>query len=257
MNMKIIQVLALALGLICLTENIRGAVSIAARDVTSGETGVAVLLDEDTIPLDEIARAFANGSGESDGGFAIISDGTGEAGATLVKRTFLEAEGTLADRLVAAVEALIYEGNGFADQSRRFAVVVKNSVGGEEINLGVEEPLVSIDELAAALATKQAVGTMAAAEKAWQDGDVQTAERLLQEATTKGRNSDEIWRRASRLILQMGQVELCIQYLSMYAALNNPGAQVEIRDPIYDPIRERQDFQFVEDSLVYKAAPVP
>jgi hypothetical protein len=218
---------------------------------------VALSAEEGALTAGEIDRVFAELPESGDAALAVWVDGVGAVESARIERAFLETDGSLAERLLAGVLSLVYNGAGFEDPSHRYALVVRNAADEADVELGLDGSLVSIDEVARMIAARRAGKLMTGAEQSWRDGDAEAAEKGIGEAIAVGENSDEIWRRAARLILEMGHVESCIQYLSMYASLNNPGAQVEFRDSIYDPIRERQDFQFVEDSLVYKNAPVP
>lgn len=257
MKMKKNHVLAVALGLVCLSHQMHGAVSVSGRAANSGEAGVVFIVDEGALPLSEIDRAFAELPEPGDAAFEVWIRGVGEVEYARVEKAFLAFDGSLAERLLAGVEALIYDGTGFEDRAYRCALVVRNATGGTELELGLDGSLESIDEVGQSLAARRAGEVMTAAEQSWREGDAEAAEQGIARAIAMGASSDDIWLRAARLTLAMGHVEPCIQYLSMYAALNNHGAQVEFRDSIYDPIRERQDFQFVEDSLVYQNAPVP
>lgn len=167
-------------------------------------------------------------------GFSI--QGNGLSGANVVeamRSAYLKTEGSLADRLMAALEAGEAAG-GQTTGRLSAALLVRTPDGGfQDIDLRVDAAKQPIAELRRLLGYHQANDAIVRAERAVRTGQAPRARAYLAEAVRLGAGWDRIWRRAARLGMAMGDPGVALQALAALASVNPVWARIEAEDRIY------------------------
>lgn len=175
-------------------------------------------------------------------GYAI--QGNGLAGSFVLdamRERFLATRGTLANRLLAALEAGQAAG-GQTTGRLSAALLVRTSGGGfQDVDLRVDAADRPIPELRRLLGMYEANAAMARAERAVRNGRMSLARANLADAIRLGAGWDRIWRRAARLEISMGDKNAALQALAALASINAVWARSETEDPLYAHLWEDAD----------------
>ena len=171
-------------------------------------------------------------------GFSIQGNGlAGERVLSSMKNTFLQQRGTLAERMMAALEAGQAAG-GQTIGMMSAALVLRTPEGAwQDIDLRVDGAAMPIDDLHRLLEQHYALQSIIRAEHRAQAGDKAGARMSIAEALHRSYGWDRIWRRAARLAMQMGDTDRALDYLGVFVSINPVWAKLELDDDIYRPLR--------------------
>ena len=176
-------------------------------------------------------------------GYAIQGNGlSGEVVLQAMKKAFINSSGSLAERLLQALEA----GDAVGGQSTgtlSAALMVKTPDGWpRDIDLRVDAAKHPVVELRKLMNKQQARQYMIAAERAFRRNDKEQANAYLSQALFLGHDWDRIWRRAARLTLAMQDHQRVMDYLATFKALNPKWGEQEVQLPVYDPLLKKPLF---------------
>jgi uncharacterized Ntn-hydrolase superfamily protein len=148
-------------------------------------------------------------------GYAV--QGNGLAGAQVLnamQRTFAATAGTLAERLMAALEA--GESAGGQSSGRMSAALLVRTVDGDwqDIDLRVDASAQPVPDLRALMERHYALQAIARAEHQARKGRKEDARRSMNEALCRSQGWDRIGRRAARLAASIGDPALSAADLS-------------------------------------------
>jgi len=177
-------------------------------------------------------------------GYAVQGNGlAGEAVAIAMKQTFLAGHGTLAERLMASLEAGQAAG-GQTIGKRSAALLVRTPDGAwQDIDLrvdGAAEPIVDLRRL---LEQHYALQAIIRAERLARQDKPAEARTAIAEALRRSYGWDRIWRRAGRLAMTMGDRERTLDYLGVFLSVNPVWARQELDDPLYQPLHGQALFE--------------
>ncbi|MFZ6769019.1 DUF1028 domain-containing protein [Undibacterium sp. Di26W] len=237
--------------------------------LASGETpdaAIKILLDGDnnfdnsTIAARQVGMVDASGrsasytgaeaqsstwAGEEHGdGFSIQGNGlAGEQVASSMKRAFLSSTGTLAERLMASLEAGEKAG-GQTTGKLSAALLVKTTEGAwQDIDLRVDGAPEPVKDLRRLLEQHYALQAIIRAEHQAKKGAIDDAHTSISEALHRCYGWDRIWRRAARLAMTMGDKDRALDYLSVFLSINPVWGRMELRDSIYQPLHTNALFR--------------
>ena len=172
--------------------------------------------------------------------------GNGLAGAEVVsaiKRTFASSTGTLAERLMAALEAGQAAG-GQTIGKRSAALLVRTTQGEwQDIDLRVDGAAEPIEDLRHLMEQHYALQAIIRAEHQAKKGANADARASISEALRRSCGWDRIWRRAARLAMTMGDTNGALDYLGVFFSINPVWARIEIKDDVYAPLRDNALFK--------------
>ena len=176
--------------------------------------------------------------------YAIQGNGlVGEAVLIAMEQRFLETQGTLAERLMAALVAG-QEAGGQSNGRMSAALLVRTEDGWPfDIDLRVDAGPAPVDELQTLLNLHYARQAIIRAERYARAGEVDKAWNAVAEALYHGASWDRVWRRAARLAVQMDEPERAMDYLAVFKALNPIWAREEITQDRYAILRGNPLFQ--------------
>lgn len=191
---------------------------------------------------EEAQRAEWAGA-RSGAGYSI--QGNGLAGAKVaeaMERAFLKAEGTLAEKLMAALMAGDLAG-GQKTGRESAALLVRTPEGWPtDIDLRVDhasDPVRELKELLDMLMARQEV---IQANILARRGQLEEARSLLIGAVARASNWSRIWIRGARVAENIEEPTLALQYLTIAFSQNPAWVQTEIGDGIYAEIGARPQF---------------
>lgn len=175
--------------------------------------------------------------------YAIQGNGlVGEEVVVAMERAFLDTQGSLADRLMAALVAGRHAG-GQTTGHQSASLLVRTVDGWPfDLDLRVDASSQPVDDLQRLYDWHHARQSIIRAEQHVAQGDLGAAQSHLAMSLHRGARWDRIWRRASRLAMAMGEPQRAVEYLGIFAALNPTWAQIEFGDPIYAELRGRPTF---------------
>lgn len=176
--------------------------------------------------------------------------GNGLVGAEVLKAMrdrYLAARGTLANRLLEALEAG-QGGGGQTSGKLSAALLVRTPDGGfQDVDLRVDAADQPIPALRRLLGMHEANDAMARAERAVRNGHIDEARSSVADAIRLGPGWDRIWRRAARFYISIGDRGAALEALAAFAGTNPVWAKREISDPLYAPLwRESSAAQWRE-----------
>lgn len=185
----------------------------------------------------EAALATWSGAIRGDG-FSIQGNGlAGERVLLSMKDTFLQQKGTLAERLMAALEAGQAAG-GQTIGMMSAALLVRTPEGAwQDIDLRVDGAAMPISDLRRLMEQHYALQSIIRAEHQAQAGNKAGARMSITEALRRSYGWDRIWRRAARLAMQMGDTDRALDYIAVFVSINPVWAKLELCDVIYRPLR--------------------
>jgi uncharacterized Ntn-hydrolase superfamily protein len=182
---------------------------------------------------------LASWSGATHGdGFAVQGNGlASEHVLASMQQAYVQTSGTLAERLMAALEA----GQAAGGQSigmMSSALLVRTTDGGfQDIDLRVDSAALPVRDLRRLLEQHYALQAIIHAEHQAAAGDKAGARISLAEALRRSYGWDRIWRRAARLAMQMGDTDRALDYIGVFVSINPVWAKSELTDDIYKPLR--------------------
>jgi uncharacterized Ntn-hydrolase superfamily protein len=184
-------------------------------------------------------------AGEEHGdGYSVQGNGlAGKQVVTAIERTFLSAQGTLAERLMTSLEA----GQDAGGQTiGRFsaALIVRTSAGAwQDVDLRVDGAAEPIKDLRRLVEQHYALDAIIRAEHQVRKGARADAHASIAEALRRSHGWDRIWRRAARLAITMGDGDRALDYLGVFLSINPVWARAELQDSIYQPLRDNALFK--------------
>jgi uncharacterized Ntn-hydrolase superfamily protein len=191
----------------------------------------------------EAAHAAWAGAERGDG-YAVQGNGlAGEQVLAAIQNTFVSAQGTLAERLMAALEAGQNAGGQTTGQLSA-ALIVRTSEGDwQDIDLRVDAAMEPIRELRQLLERHYALQAIIRAEHQQKKGATAEARASLSEALRRSDGWDRIWRRAARLAMTLGEEDTAMDCLGVFLSINPVWAKMELHDDIYRPLHGRALFK--------------
>jgi len=177
-------------------------------------------------------------------GYAIQGNGlSGEVVLTSMQQTFMHTKGSLAERLLLALEAGEKAG-GQSSGALSAALMVKTPDGWpRDIDLRVDAAADPIAELRKLMNKHMARQYIIAAERAFRKSDQAKADVYLSQALSLGYDWDRIWRRAARLAMLMQDQQRAMDYLAAFRAINPQWADQEVQIKLYDPLSKNTLFK--------------
>ncbi|MBC3918941.1 DUF1028 domain-containing protein [Undibacterium sp. CY18W] len=190
------------------------------------------------------ALSSAWAGAEHGDGFSIQGNGlAGEQVLSSMKRVFLSSTGTLAERLMASLEAGEKAG-GQTTGRLSAALLLKTPEGAwQDIDLRIDSAAEPVRDLRRLLEQHYALQAILRAERQVRKGAISDARTSISEALHRCHGWDRIWRRAARLAMTMGDTDRALDYLSVFLAINPVWGRMEIRDSIYQPLRTNALFK--------------
>ena len=183
-------------------------------------------------------RFNLGGQGARSGmGYSIQGNGlAGEHVIDAMEKTFLAASGTLAERLMASLEAGQQAG-GQATGSMSAALLVRTVDGWPfDIDLRVDAAEDPVSDVSRLLNYQYARQAIIDAERYARNGELNRTWNAVADALHRGAGWDRIWRRAARLAIQLDEPERALEYLGVFMALNPVWARQEILQERYQPL---------------------
>lgn len=190
-------------------------------------------------------------------GYSVQGNGlASEQVAIAMEETFLASTGTLAERLMAGLEAGQQAG-GQTIGKLSAALLVRTPAGAwQDIDLRVDgspEPIRDLHHLMDQYYAHQA---MIKAERQANQGKTVEAKESLAEALHRSWYWDRIWRRAARMAMKMGDEEEALGYLGVFTAINPVWAKQELKDPIYQSLHGNALFKSWTGNLHKQSIPM-
>ncbi|WP_454798508.1 DUF1028 domain-containing protein [Novosphingobium lindaniclasticum] len=182
------------------------------------------------------SEALASGWAGARSGSVLSVQGNGLAGERVLsaaERTFLSGEGSLAPRLLAALEAGEAAGGQTTGRMSAALLVRTRDDGWQDVDLRVDAAPQPVAELCRLFDLRLAQESIGRAERAWSAGKRAEAEAAIGQATHLGEGWDRIWRRAARLSMAMNDRAQTIAALKAFASLNPTWARIELAGPVY------------------------
>ena len=160
-----------------------------------------------------------------------------------MEQAFQLAEGTLAERLMSALNAGEAAG-GQRTGSMSAALLVRTTNGWpHDIDLRVDASERPVDELYQLLNLHYARQSIIRAERFANTEDSEKVWNAVAEALHRGASWDRIWRRAARLAIRLDQQERALEYLAVFMSLNPTWASEEITQDRYAELIKYPVFQ--------------
>ncbi|WP_407351217.1 DUF1028 domain-containing protein [Luteimonas sp. R10] len=160
-----------------------------------------------------------------------------------MERAFLSSPGTLAERLVAGLEAGQSAG-GQTTGKLSAALLVRTPAGDwNDIDLRVDAAAEPVRDLHRLMDMHYARQAIIRAERQADRGRTAEAKASMKEALQRSRRWDRIWRRAARLAMRMGDTDEALKCLGVFRGINPAWAELELQDPLYRAMREDARFR--------------
>jgi uncharacterized Ntn-hydrolase superfamily protein len=191
------------------------------------------------------AALHSNWAGAEHGdGYSVQGNGlTGKEVVSAIKHAFLSAKGTLAERLMAGLEAGQNAG-GQTIGRLSAALLVRTTAGTwQDIDLRVDGAVDPIKDLRRLMEQHYALQAIIRAEHQAAKGARADARASTSEALRRSQGWDRIWRRAARLAMTMGDNDRALDYLGVFLSINPIWARTELQDDIYQPLRDNALFK--------------
>jgi uncharacterized Ntn-hydrolase superfamily protein len=190
------------------------------------------------------AQASAWAGALSGDGYSV--QGNGLAGAQVLvamQRVYASTIGTLAERLMAALEA--GENAGGQSTGKLSAALLVRTVDGDwqDIDLRVDAAAEPVKDLRRLMERHYALQAMVRAERQLRQGRKTEARLSVSEALRRSQGWDRIWRRAARLAMAMDDHAAALDYLGVLLSLNPAWAHIEMQDNLYAPLRDNPLFK--------------
>lgn len=212
--------------------------------IASRQVGVVAVGGSSATYTGEEAADSAWAGARHGTGYSVQGNGLASAQvATAMEETFLASTGTLAERLMASLEAGQQAG-GQTIGKLSAALLVRTPAGAwQDVDLRVDASAEPIRDLHRLMDQHYAHQAIIKAERRANQGKVVEAKESLAEALHRSWYWDRIWRRAARLAMKMGDEEEALGYLGVFVATNPAWAREELKDPIYQSLRENALFE--------------
>ncbi|TDR47711.1 putative Ntn-hydrolase superfamily protein [Tahibacter aquaticus] len=191
---------------------------------------------------DALASAWAGA--HHDEGYSVQGNGlAGEAVLAAMRRAYQSTSGSLAERLMAGLEAG-QDAGGQSSGKRSAALLVRTVDGGwQDIDLRIDAAAEPIPDLRRLLDQHYAHQAIIRAERQAGKGNRDEARLSIAEALRRSHGWDRIWRRAARLAMSMDDSGRALDYLGVFLSLNPAWARREMQDEIYAPLRSNAQFK--------------
>ncbi len=197
------------------------------------------------------SEAFKSAWAGAEHGDGYSVQGNGLAGGQVVsaiKRAFLSSAGTLAERLMAGLEAGQTAG-GQTIGRLSAALIVRTTQGNwQDIDLRVDGAADPIGDLRRLMEQHYALQAIIRAEHQAKKGALADARTSISEALRRSYGWDRIWRRAARLAMTIGDNDRALDYLGVFLSINPVWGRTELQDGIYRQIRDNALFKSWTDA---------
>jgi len=215
-----------------------------ATTIAERQVGIVDAQGRSAVYTGSTAAKAAWAGAEHADGYAVQGNGlAGEAVLSAIRNTFLAARGTLAERLMAALEAG-QDAGGQTTGKLSAALIVRAPQGDwQDIDLRVDASAEPLRDLRQLLERRYALDAIIRAERQAKKGASTDARASLSEALRRSYGWDRIWRRGARLAMTLGDADRAMDCLGVFVSINPAWAETELRDDIYRPLRERPLFQ--------------
>ncbi|WCM25905.1 DUF1028 domain-containing protein [Sphingomonas sp. QA11] len=225
-----------------LSELLRTDDGFEGQDISFRQVGIVGIVGKGAAYTGEVAAGSPWAGMLTGPGYSIQGNGlAGHMVLEAMRERFLKTRGTLADRLMAALEAGQAAG-GQTTGRLSAALLVRTSEGGfQDIDLRVDAADQPIPALHRLLGMHEANDEMVRAERALHSGHIDAAKASLADAVRLGAGWDRIWRRAARLEMSMGDKGAALQALAAFASINPVWARSELDDPVYASLWQNAD----------------
>jgi uncharacterized Ntn-hydrolase superfamily protein len=170
-------------------------------------------------------------------GYSLQGNGlAGQQVLAAMQRSFQSSAGTLAERLVAALEAGDSAG-GQTSGKLSAALLVRTVEGGwQDIDLRVDAAAEPVRDLRRLVERHYALQAILRAERQARKGQKVEARMSISESLRRSQGWDRIWRRAARLAMTMGDQAAALDYLGVLLSLNPAWGRIELQDSLYLPL---------------------
>ena len=181
-------------------------------------------------------------------GYSIQGNGlVGEAVLVAMEEAFLQSDGSLANRLLAALVAGQHAGGQKTGQMSA-ALLVRTMDGWPlDIDLRVDADKNAVSKLESLFNLQHARQAIIRAERFARNDNIELVWPAVAEAVSLGHGWDRIWRRAARLAMQLDEHDRALEYLGAFYSLNPEWARLEMDDPLYAPLKSSSLFQHWQD----------
>jgi len=123
-------------------------------------------------------------------------------------------------------------------------VIVRTTEGTwQDIDLRVDGAVDPIRDLRRLLEQHYALQAIIRAEHQAKKGARADARASISEALRRSYGWDRIWRRAARLAMTIGDGDRALDYLGVFLSINPVWARTELKDGIYQPLRDNALFK--------------
>jgi len=207
--------------------------TIAARQV-----GMVAASGRSAVYTGAEAQASAWAGAFNGDGYSVQGNGlAGQQVLDAMRRVFLASTGTLAERLMAALEA----GDNAGGQSTgklSAALLVRTADGGwQDIDLRVDAAVEPVKDVRRLMERHYALQAILRAERQARKGQKAEARLSISESLARSQGWDRIWRRAARLAMSMDDHAAALDYLGVLRSQNPAWARLEMQDNLYLPLR--------------------
>lgn len=169
-----------------------------------------------------------------------------------MEKSFVTQKGTLAERLLKALEAGKKAGGQTIGEMSAALIVRTNEGWPIDIDLRVDAHTTPVNELRRLLNLRNAHQLIIAAERHARNKNFERSEKMLVKAVKLGWTWDRILRRAARLSATLNQSEKSIKYLTRFVELNPTWATIELSDPIYRSLEQNGELVVLHHRLKVK-----
>lgn len=214
------------------------------QDISYRQVGIVAATGDGVAYTGSRAREAQWAGSLAGPGYSVQGNGlAGPDVAAAMQRAFLTSKGSLAERLMTALEAGQAAG-GQSTGKLSAALLVRTPDGAwQDVDLRVDAAAEPVSELRRLLGMRLANDALIMAERAFRSGNRQKANDNLAEATRLGAGWDRVWRRAARLSISMGEANQAMRALGALYNINPRWAKLEAEDPIYEPLRGNALFE--------------
>jgi len=176
-------------------------------------------------------------------GYSVQGNGlAGEAVITAMEQSFLVTKGTLAQRLLASLEAGQAAGGQTIGKYSAALLVRTRDGAWQDIDLRVDGAAEPIPDLRRLMEQHYALQAIIRAERLATKGAKGEARAAIAEALHRSGQWDRIWRRAARLAMTMGDRRSALDYLGVFVAINPVWGRIELQDALYAPLHGDAQF---------------
>lgn len=159
-----------------------------------------------------------------------------------MQKAFTVSSGTLAERAMLALAA--GQAAGGQKTGHMSAALLSRTLAGfpHDIDIRVDASAAPVQDLQRLLDFHYARQLIIGAERMARLKKFDQSLSLNTRALERGAGWDRIWRRAARLAIKLNDIDRAIEYLGVFYALNPKWFNIEIQQPLYQPLRNNPQF---------------